>query len=272
MTEEEALLSEVKDIIDSASQKDNKDYMSYIGEVAQTIEKTLHNEYGKTDTYELWCLRMAHKGTSESIEQFRKEKDPDNTKSIDVTPQDSDINSCIEMSTGFMAEQVRLENLNALLEDHRLMLTLQFRDTTELVGFVARTGAWMGTSPDIKPSEDKDRQSITVTMYMCGGAMVLMSRNDDSGEFIKDSLMTVPVFVPNEPGDEEQMVQCANILQERLGRTASGLYSAWALPRMLRIMDPEMAEALNTDALSASADGETEQETAHNPQENSNDN
>lgn len=272
MTEEEALLSEVKDIIDSASKKDNEGYIEYIAEVAKSVEQTLYDEYGKLDNYELWCLRMAHKGTTDSVEEFRKIQDPENTKSIDVKHEDHDINSCIEMSAGYMAEQLKLADLNALLDEHRLMLMLQFRDDKELVGLVARTGAWLGSDPDTKPSQDKNKKSITATIYMAGGAMVFMSRDDETGNFMEEAVMSIPVFVPTEKGDEENMMSCVNFLDDKFGRTAAKLYSAWAFPRMLRITDPEMAEALHEDALSAIVDKETEQETAHNPQEKSNDN
>lgn len=273
MNEQDALMSEVKQILDSASSKDRDDYREYIVSVAKAIEQTLHDEYGKTEAYELWCLNLAHRGTGESVEEYRKSREHEEIRSLDIKPDDAEINSCIEMSPGYMAQHVNLQDLNALLDAQPLMMMLHFRNETELVGLVARTGAWLSGDPKCeRPSLDDNKQSITATIYMAAGHMVFMSRNDDTGVLMEESIMAVPIFVPESEGDAETMVECAKHLDGSVGRTAAKLYAAWAFPRMMRITDMDMAEALNQDALLSFGSKENQQETADNPQENSNDN
>jgi len=257
MTEEEALLSEVKDIIDTASEQDDKKYDEYCVKVAREVEQTIWNEYGSLESYELWCLRLRLKSTPEEIANLQEEtKD---TQSLVIPPEDMEINSCIELALGYHAGQTRHPDLNGLLEDHKRMLILAVRQPEELVGLVARTGAWISNQTETRPSEAQDKESITLTLYMCAGRLVVIPRNDKTQQVIEDGVQVIRYFRPEGEDDQKEMNECCEYLSDNHGRLAANLYAAWAYPRMFMLIDRELFTAMGKDALLKIDNKETEQ-------------
>jgi len=256
MTEDE-LMSEVKDIIDTASEQDDNQYDEYCVTVAKQIEQTIFDEYGSLENYELWCLRMKHRCLPEQVGKIQDEN-PD-TQHLVIPSPDAEINSCIELALGYHAAQTKHDNLNGLLEDHKRMLLLAVRQPEELVGLVARTGAWVSNQTEARPSEADDKQSITLTLYMCAGRLVIIPRNDETKQVVEEAVRVVRYFRPEGEDDQQEMNECAKYLDDNHGRLAANLYTAWAYPRMFMLIDRELFTAMGKDALLSIDNKQTEQ-------------
>lgn len=257
MTDEEALMSSVKDIIDSAGKADDQQYDEYCQKVAKEVESTLWDQYGSIEAYELWCLHMRLMGQPEQLAKLQE--DNKDIQSLVVKPDEMEINSCIELAMGYTAADVKLPNLNDLLNSPAHMIALTKKSDLELVGFVARTGAWISSKPGERPSEADDKKSVTVTMYMCAGRLVVMTRDDETGNLIDEATQVIRYFKPDSKEDRDETVECAEWLMDKYGKLAHNLYSAWAFPRLFNMMDPELLEAMSKDASSSADDEETEQ-------------
>lgn len=272
MTEEEALFTEVDNILKDANEQETERYKHYVKSVALTVEQTLHNEYGAEETYKLFTLNMEHKGTPESIKEFKSKatEDQPNVVSLEVKDDEDDINACLGMEVAFVAQEGMPPDINGLLREKQAMLLCHAK-RENLVGFVARTGGWASRSAkdnDIKPSEADDRMSITMTVYFVGNLMVVIPRDDETGAVMEDGIQTIDVFNPSadvkakyeEHTNAEIAEMCSGWLDQTHGRTTAALYRAYAYPKALMYDDLEMYQAVIKDALLAEANGETEQE------------
>jgi hypothetical protein len=271
MTEEEAVLQEASSIVEDAQTKEEERYRNYVRSVALTVEETLHKENGQAEGYQLYTLRMAHKGTPESVKEFRKEVQgkEDNVVNVTVEDEEDGINSCIEMECAFAYNDQMPANLNELLNNKTLILAIHAMKDN-LIGMVARTGAWASNGDkgaNIAPSEDPDRKSMTITLYLAGSHIVIVPRDDQSGEVIMEAVKIEPVFYPSENAKEQTghsntyvTDACAEYLADSMGASAALFYRAYALPQALKFDDNEMYQAVMKDAASAIAKAETEQE------------
>lgn len=269
MNEEESLLSEVDSILEEAGEQEAERYKMYVRSVALRVEQTIHDEYGSQESYQLWTLGMEHKGTPESIAEFKKDKmfnDP-NAVNVTVDDHDGEINSCLEMAIAFAFDKDKdmPDDLNGLLDNKKAML-LAHGKVKNLVGFVARTGAWASakaSKSSKRPSKESDRQSITLTVYYTSNMMVVVPRDDESGNVMEDAIQIVDVFAPSKDTKDrynmtnaEVSEACANFIDENHGRTLASLYQAYAYPKSLMYDDQELYQATINDALSTNADGE----------------
>lgn len=272
MTEEEALFTEVDNILKDANDQEVERYKQYVKTVATTVEQTLHDEYGVEETYKLFTLNMAHKGTPESIQEFKSkatEKEP-NVVSLTVQDDQDTINACLEMEVAFVAQEGMPPDINGLLGEKQAMLLCHAK-RENLVGFVVRTGGWASRSAkdnDIRPSEADDRMSITMTIYYVANLMIVIPRDDETGALMEDGIQTIDVFNPSADvkdkyeglSNGEVAEMCAKWLDNAHGRTAAAIYRAFAFPKALMFDDLEMYKAITKDALLAAASKETEQE------------
>ncbi len=281
MSNEDELLSEVEQIVTNAVDQERSEYTEYVASVAKTVEKRLYEEYGAEDSYRVFSLNMAFRGSAESLKDWRitKEMEEPNAESINITENAQDVNSCLEMENVWDGNQDDMpDSVYTVLEDRAAGLYLSSQ-RSNLVGSVVRTGAW--TSPTakdkgIKPSDCPDRESVTVTIYHAGSFMVALSRDDKSGELIGDS-QVYHVFEPNKdcdnkyPGNNVQIAdKCIEWLNDTHGRLPSAIYGLWVVPQAIKTDDPEMYDALIKDVLLAKAKGNNNN---NNPQkEGSNDN
>jgi hypothetical protein len=271
MTEEEAVLQEASSIVEDAQAKEEERYTNYVRQIALSVEETLHKENGQAEGYQLYTLRMAHKGTPESVKEFRKEvqSTEDNVVNVTVEDEEDGINSCIEMECAYASNDQMPDNLNALLNNKTLILAIHAMKDN-LIGMVARTGAWASNGDkgaNIAPSEDPDRKSMTITLYLAGSHIVIVPRDDQSGEVIMEAVKIEPVFYPSENAKEQTghsntyvTDACAEYLADSMGASAALFYRAYALPQALKFDDNEMYQAVMKDAASAIAKAETEQE------------
>jgi hypothetical protein len=269
MNEEESLLSDVDNILKEAQEKEQESYVEYVRSVALNVEQTIHDEFGSLESYQLWTLNMAHKGTPESVADFKKERMSEDPSAVNVTvvPDDDFINSCLEMELAFQGQDGMPSDLNGLLDDKKAMSLIHAK-RTNLVGFVARTGAWASknaSKSNKKPSKESDRLSITLTVYFASGMMVVIPREDETGKVMGDGVHVVHVFSPgaNTKDDHQhsnvQVAEsCAEYLEDKHGLTLAALYRAYAYPKAMMYDDPEMYKAITNDALSAVADEETQ--------------
>lgn len=272
MTEEEALFTEVDNILKDANEQEAERYKHYVKTVALQVENTIYEEYGAEETYQLWSLNMAHKGTPESIEEFKTKALEEQPEAVNLTIKDDDdaINSCLEMEIAYAAMPGMPSDINGLLADKKAMILVHAK-RSNLVGFVARTGGWASAkarSQDIRPIDADDRMSVTMTVYFASGMMVVIPRDDKTKQVIEDNVHVVDVFSPTddtfsryEGHTNAQIAEaCAEYLGNTYGRVLSALYMAYAYPKALMYDDLEMYQAMTKDALLAFANEETEQE------------
>jgi hypothetical protein len=272
MTQEEELFAEVDNILKDAEQQEAKRYVDYVKSVALQVEQTLHQEYGATEDYQLWTLSLEHKGTPESLLEFKEKaiREQPIAQSLTVEREDDEINACLGMEAAFVAQPGMPPDINGLLENRQAMFLVHAK-RENLVGFVARTGAWGSNScveTGKKPSESDDRRSMTMTIYYASGQIVVIPRVDETGELMEEAIQTHSVFIPcadvaekyDGKSNAEVAELCADWLADNHGRTAALIYQAYALPKALSFDDNEMYQALIKDALLAAANEETEQE------------
>jgi len=269
MTEEEALFTEVDNILKDANEQELDRYRKYVKSVALNVEQTIYNEFGSEEAYQLWTLSMEHKGTPESIAEFKVRALEEQPNAVNLTVQDDDdeINACLGMEIAYVAQPGMPPDINGLLSNRQAMMLIHAK-RKNLVGFVARTGAWASQDKDSKPSEADDRQSVTITMYYTSGLMVVVPRNDDTKEVLEESIQIHDVFSPcadapskyDGHSNAEVAEMCSRYLGETHGKSLSLLYQAYAYPKSLMYDDLEMYQAVTADALLAAANEETEQE------------
>jgi hypothetical protein len=280
MSNEDELLSEVEQIVTNAADQEQSEYTDYVVSVAKTVEERLYEEYGAEDTYRVFSLNLAFKGSPTTLEDWRitKEMEEPNAESIDITEDSHEVNSCLELESVWNGNQEGMpDEIYDVLEDKKAGLYLRSQ-RSNLVGSVVRSGAWASpTAKDkgIKPSACSDRKSVTVTIYHTGALMVALTRDDESGELIGDR-QVFHVFEPAKDtkdkyfGNNVQIAdKCIYWLNDTHGRLPSSIYGLWAVPAAIQMDDPEMYDALIKDVLLDKAKSDNN----NNPQkEGSNDN
>jgi hypothetical protein len=265
VNEDEKLLAETAEIINNAATNFKGDYTEYRRQVAIDLEETLWQEYGVCETYVLWRLGLAHKGDKDSMTKFKDElntKAGEQIQEIKVNHQfDQDVNSIVRMDMAYFAREGLPDTIKGLLNNTALMTRLHRGD--DFVGLVARTGAWASQQDDVKPSESKDRQSITVTTIAINGLMTIIARDDKTGKRM-DTTLSLSYFVPSTKKHGNKVKSCFIQLTEEHGEMPAAVYAACSFPLLAKIIDPQMFAACLKD-LDQTVKGSDGEESSDEP-------
>jgi len=249
MTDEEDVLRQTEKILNEglrsleAGSKGDKQQALRVGEQNAWESDPLNGD----DVYDVWVYDVEFQGTPETLAKWN-ETSPIHDVPTAFTSSHLAANSCLSVSRSIVAGAHTPDDIKELLTEPAFFFGLAATPVyNDPRGLMVRTQAFATKLDDVRPSQADDRISVVVSCCLLYDTMVIITRNEETGEYMGD-----PTFIDviAYDGDNHKEVgKCANWLGAKYGEVCRGVYNAINIPLVMKTLDPEMWEATKQDLL-----------------------
>lgn len=261
MTENDKnIIESAESILNDAIQQEKETLKAEALRLFCQLEKSLWDNDPLTEVYDLWAVRLAHKGTPESLHDYRHLNQQFDDKAVIINSPDTPepCNSALAVRHAYSASESMPENIVGLLHNLPAILMIhEDLDDGPLVGLLLRTGGHATQRLDIRPSQDDDALDVVITTMILRGFIMSRVRREDGTELDDTPPQVTEVAEFRSLDDKEAIVNCLEEVAE-CGRVYEALYSAFIMPIMMKHVDPAMYAAVLKDVSSSTDDEQTQ--------------
>ena len=218
MDNDEAILNELKNIIDESGKEVQAEFDKKPLEAFIEIEKNIFEQFGYEDDSYLFSMEMV----ANSIDEVNELKKTNTIRAIGLDSQEIH-NRAMRVSVIGSGE------LFPMLDN--LYESFKYADNDNNVGLIVRSGVYMSQTAKelgVEPSEAEDRQNGVITVLCTGDKITTLCRVEGSTEVTTQIVKCEDI----EPGDQKLL---------------DALMHFYFLPRLLKDSRPNIFKALMKD-------------------------
>ena len=175
MTDEEAILNELKEIVNVSGKEIEAEFDNKPLEQFVHIESAIFNDYAYDDDSYMFSMEMIAKSIAE-VDELKK---TETVHSVGLDPQEIH-NRAMRVSS--MAQG----DIYTILDN--LYLSFRYADDENVVGVIVRMGVFVSKTAGelgIKPCDAPDRENGVLTCLCSNDEILMISRTENSDEVIK---------------------------------------------------------------------------------------